>query len=96
MQQIRYTQTERNVKLECEAAVCPAPTRAKIKSTNVEFPYVPYSSFTTVGSFYDRCTRPPLNQTSSSLVQAPKEVNACAVAGPRTPLGNPQRSRATQ
>lgn len=48
MQQIR--QTERNVKLECEAAICPAPTTAKIKSTNIEFPYVQFTSFTTVGS----------------------------------------------
>jgi len=50
MQQIRSPQTERNVKLACEAAICPAPITAKIKSTNIEFPYVKFSSFTTVGS----------------------------------------------
>jgi len=33
----------------------------------------------------NRCTR-PLNQTSGSLAQAPKEVKAWAAAGPRTPL----------
>lgn len=32
----------------------------------------------------------PLDQTCSILVQAPKEVKPCSVAGPRTSLGNPQ------
>lgn len=38
----------------------------------------------------------PRNQTSSSFIQAPKQVKARAVARPRTPLGKSQRSRATQ
>lgn len=43
----------------------------------------------------DRCSW-PLNQTSSSLVQALKETKAWAAARPRTPLENPPRSRVTQ
>lgn len=37
---------------------------------------------------------PLLNQSSSSLVQAPEKAKGCAVAGPRAPLGDPQSSRA--
>lgn len=36
--------------VECEAAICPAPTKAKIKATNKQFPYVQFSLLTTVGS----------------------------------------------
>lgn len=46
----RYTQMERNVKPECEAAICPAPATAEIKPTDIEIPYVQFSSFATVGS----------------------------------------------
>lgn len=43
----RYTQTERNVTLECEAAICPAPATAEINPTNIEIPYVQFSFYNT-------------------------------------------------